>query len=84
MGGGYPDSDMLIRRVKSTGLLNKHLQSICGFERLTKIGVKADLQTRIIDSRPSPPSASCLLDLARFVHNNSPLRETPTDVDLRN
>lgn len=48
-GGGYLDSEPLIRLVKSSGLLNKQLQSICTFEGLPKLGVKADLQSRITE-----------------------------------
>ncbi|CZR58962.1 related to E3 SUMO-protein ligase pli1 [Phialocephala subalpina] len=49
MGGGYLDPEPLIRLVKSSGLLNKQLQSICTFEGLPKLGVKADLQSRITE-----------------------------------
>ncbi|KUJ20160.1 uncharacterized protein LY89DRAFT_612304 [Mollisia scopiformis] len=49
MGGGYLDPAPLIRSTKTPTLLNKHLQSICAFEGLSKIGVKAELQNRIIE-----------------------------------
>ncbi len=50
MGGGYLDPEPLIRSTKTSGLLNKQLQQICAYEGLSKIGVKAELQNRIIES----------------------------------
>ncbi|KAE8450116.1 hypothetical protein EG329_006897 [Mollisiaceae sp. DMI_Dod_QoI] len=49
MGGGYLDPEPLIRSTKTSGLLNKQLQQICAYEGLSKIGVKAELQNRIIE-----------------------------------
>ena len=50
MGGGYLDPEPLCRKVKGGGFLNKTLQTICTGEGLSKLGVKAELQQRIIDS----------------------------------
>ena len=44
------DVEATIRKVKGTGMVNKILQLICVGEGLTKYGVKADLQQKIIDS----------------------------------
>ncbi|KAL2067874.1 hypothetical protein VTL71DRAFT_15972 [Oculimacula yallundae] len=49
MGGGYLDVEPLVRQVKYGGYVNKLLQNICAGEGLSKLGVKADLQQRIID-----------------------------------
>ncbi|KAK0100982.1 SUMO ligase siz1 [Cadophora gregata f. sp. sojae] len=49
MGGVYLDSEPLCRIVKGGGFLNRTLQTICGGEGLSKLGVKAELQQRIID-----------------------------------
>ncbi|KAH8752867.1 PINIT domain-containing protein [Hyaloscypha finlandica] len=44
------DVEATIRKVKGTGMVNKILQLICVGEGLTKYGVKAELQQKIIDS----------------------------------
>jgi hypothetical protein len=49
---GYLDVDPLVRRVKSSGMINKLLQNICTAEGISKAGVKAELQARLIESRP--------------------------------
>ncbi|CZT05813.1 related to E3 SUMO-protein ligase pli1 [Rhynchosporium agropyri] len=49
MGAGYLDVEPLVRQVKYGGYVNKLLQNICASEGLSKLGVKADLQQRIID-----------------------------------
>lgn len=46
--------DATIRKVKGTGMVNKILQMICHGEGLTKYGVKAELQQKIIDSELVP------------------------------
>lgn len=51
MGGGYLDPEPLVRQLRHGGYLNRLLQNICAGEGLSKLGVKADLQNRIIDSR---------------------------------
>ncbi|KAH7321470.1 PINIT domain-containing protein [Rhexocercosporidium sp. MPI-PUGE-AT-0058] len=49
MGGGYLDVEPLVRQLKHGGYLNRLLQNICAGEGISKLGVKADLQNRIID-----------------------------------
>lgn len=66
MGGGYLDAEPLIRLVKSSGLLNKQLQSICTFEGLPKLGVKADLQSRITESKSTRSALSLLVRVLIF------------------
>jgi E3 SUMO-protein ligase PIAS1 len=44
------DVDATVRKVKGTGMVNRILQQICAGEGLTKYGVKAELQQKIIDS----------------------------------
>jgi E3 SUMO-protein ligase PIAS1 len=48
--------DATIRKVKGTGMVNRILQMICQGEGLTKYGVKAELQQKIIDSELDPIS----------------------------
>ena len=48
---GSLDPDPLVRRVKSSGMINKLLQNICTAEGISKAGVKAELQSRLIESR---------------------------------
>ncbi|KAJ5033460.1 uncharacterized protein L3040_008575 [Drepanopeziza brunnea f. sp. 'multigermtubi'] len=48
MGGGSLDPEPLIRQVRLGGYVNRLLQSICGVEGISKVGVKAELQNRII------------------------------------
>ena len=51
---GSLDPDPLVRRVKSAGMINKLLQNICIAEGISKAGVKAELQSRLIESKTSP------------------------------
>lgn len=51
MGGVYLDAEPLIRMVKSGGYVNRLLQQICTGEGVSKLGVKAELQNRIIESK---------------------------------
>jgi E3 SUMO-protein ligase PIAS1 len=44
------DVEATVRKVKGTGMVNRILQLICVGEGLTKYGVKAELQQKIIDS----------------------------------
>jgi hypothetical protein len=46
--------DATVRKVKGTGMVNRILQLICTGEGLTKYGVKAELQQKIIDSELVP------------------------------
>jgi E3 SUMO-protein ligase PIAS1 len=46
--------DATVRKVKGTGMVNRILQLICTGEGLTKYGVKAELQQKIIDSESVP------------------------------
>lgn len=46
--------DATVRKVKGTGMVNRILQQICAGEGLTKYGVKAELQQKIIDSELVP------------------------------
>ncbi|KAG0648284.1 E3 SUMO-transferase plil [Hyphodiscus hymeniophilus] len=48
---GSQEVDQLVRRVKGAGMVNKILHGICQAEGMSKVGVKADLQTRIIEMR---------------------------------
>jgi E3 SUMO-protein ligase PIAS1 len=48
---GYLDPEPVARMVKSPGMINKILQQICVAEGMNKAGVKAELQSRIIESR---------------------------------
>lgn len=48
---GYQEVETLVRKVKGHGMLNKVLQQICAAENLSQRGVKAELQSRIIESR---------------------------------
>merc|ERR1712093_964808 len=57
MGGGYLDPEPLCRVVKGGGFLNRTLQNICIGEGLSKLGVKAELQQRIIDSTFLPTAS---------------------------
>lgn len=61
---GYQDVDPLVRRVKSSGMVNRLLQNICMAEGISKAGVKAELQSRLIESRSisSFPSGRSLLN----------------------
>jgi E3 SUMO-protein ligase PIAS1 len=47
---GYLEVDPLVRRLKSAGMINKFLQNICIAEGVSKAGVKAELQSRLIES----------------------------------
>lgn len=76
MGGGYLDPEPLIRSTKTLGLLNKQLQSICAFEGLSKIGVKAELQNRIIESMPICSALSLLVLTLEFTHRSPHLSLT--------
>ena len=48
---GYLDPEPVARMVKSPGMINRILQQICVAEGMNKAGVKAELQSRIVDSR---------------------------------
>lgn len=48
MGGGYLDPDPTIRRLKGNGIVNKILQLMLVHEGLSKYGVKAELQDRLV------------------------------------
>jgi hypothetical protein len=52
MGGAYLDPEPTARLVKT--YVNKFLQQICVGEGMSKFGVKAELQNRIIDSMSHP------------------------------
>jgi hypothetical protein len=52
MGGAYIDPEPTARLVKT--YVNKFLQQICVGEGMSKFGVKAELQNRIIDSMSHP------------------------------
>jgi hypothetical protein len=52
MGGAYLDPEPTARLVKT--YVNKFLQQICVVEGMSKFGVKAELQNRIIDSMFNP------------------------------
>lgn len=58
MGASYLDPAPLIRTVKHGGYINKLLQNICVGEGLSKLGVKAELQNRIVESMYSHPCHS--------------------------
>lgn len=52
MGGGdFLDPEPYIRKVKYGGMLNQVLKAICTAEGLRTTGNKAELQSRIIDSK---------------------------------
>jgi hypothetical protein len=50
MGVTQNDVDILVRKIKAGGMLNRTLQAICSNEGLKQTGVKTELQQRIIDS----------------------------------
>lgn len=50
-GGGFLDPEPYVRKVKNGGMLNSTLKSICSAEDMRTQGVKAELQSRIVDSR---------------------------------
>lgn len=59
--GGYLDPEPLIRMIKNTGMINKALKQICISEGLSKVGVKAELQNRLVESESiCSASRSCL------------------------
>jgi E3 SUMO-protein ligase PIAS1 len=60
------DVEATIRKVKGTGMVNKILQLICVGEGLTKYGVKAELQQKIIDSELVPNRYRCSLAALYF------------------
>lgn len=62
------DVDATVRKVKGTGMVNRILQQICAGEGLTKYGVKAELQQKIIDSEFGPKLLSRSLAAAQFHH----------------
>ena len=47
---GYLNPDPTIRLVRNGSIINKTLSAICNAENLAKAGVKAELQSRIIES----------------------------------
>lgn len=49
MASMLSDVEPLVRRVKAPGMVNKLLQNICVAEGLNKTGVKAELQSRLIE-----------------------------------
>jgi len=55
------DVGPLSRMVRSGKFLNKHLIAICGQDAMSKTGVKADLQQRIIDSKSRLPRKMALV-----------------------
>jgi len=71
MGGGYLDAAPLVRIIRGGGYLNKQLQAICVGEGLGKVGVKADLQNRIIDSTSTHTSMSIWQPHLRGRHDSS-------------
>ncbi|EDN93159.1 hypothetical protein SS1G_09024 [Sclerotinia sclerotiorum 1980 UF-70] len=48
-GGGFLDPEPYVRKVKNGGMLNSTLKSICSAEDMRTQGVKAELQSRIVD-----------------------------------
>lgn len=50
-GGSFLDPEPLVRKVKNGGMLNQTLKKICSTEDMRVQGVKAELQSRIVDSR---------------------------------
>lgn len=49
LGGGSLDPDPVVRLIRNGKIVNRILTSICGQEDLSRMGVKADLQNRIIE-----------------------------------
>lgn len=47
---GRLDPEPSVRIIRTGGYLNKQLIAICASEGLNKVGVKAELQQRIIES----------------------------------
>lgn len=43
----YRDPEPVIRALRGSGILNKHLQAMLRFERLSTSGVKAEMQMRV-------------------------------------
>ncbi|KAM0311925.1 hypothetical protein ACHAO8_006787 [Botrytis cinerea] len=48
-GGSFLDPEPYVRKVKNGGMLNQTLKNICVAEDMKVNGVKAELQTRIVD-----------------------------------
>lgn len=54
-GGGFLDPEPYVRKVKTGGMLNQTLKNICAAEDMKLNGVKAELQSRIVDSTSRVP-----------------------------
>jgi hypothetical protein len=64
--------DQLVRRLKGPGMVNRVLQNICAAEGLSKHGVKAELQARIIARKSISSLNLVVLGEASTNNNNSP------------
>jgi hypothetical protein len=67
MGPGFLDPEPSVRTIRNGGYINKLLIAICVAEGLNKVGVKAELQQRIIESTSTPPTPSHSLAPKFFV-----------------
>ena len=65
------DIEDLVRRVRSNGLYNRQLSTVCQVNGLKSTGVKADLQRRITDCKfaSSSPSPHPSLAMAPSIHH---------------
>lgn len=64
MGGGHLNAEPVLRLVKGAAMLNKILASICKAEGLPSAGVKAELQSRISESKCKSDDPSAILVLS--------------------
>ncbi|QSZ37872.1 hypothetical protein DSL72_008972 [Monilinia vaccinii-corymbosi] len=83
-GGGFLDPEPYVRKVKYGGMLNQTLKNICAAEDMKLNGVKAELQSKIIDSRSisfASAERSMILHSRSSFRQSTRCRDYATDCD---